>query len=743
MSSAHLHVTAGRPYPLGASWDGEGTNFALFSANATRVELCLFSPETGRETDRIRLPEKTHDIWHGYLAGVRPGTLYGYRVYGPYDPAVGHRFNANKLLIDPYAKALSGRLTWSDALMGYRVGSRRADLSFDRRDSAFAVPKSVVVDPSFSWGDDLPPETPWNESVVYEVHVKGATMHRPDVRAPNNGRFLGLASDAMLDHLVKLGVTAVELLPVQAFIDDRFLVDRGLVNYWGYNSIGFFAPEPRYLTAGDISEFQYMVRRLHSAGIEVLLDVVYNHTAEGNHLGPTLSFRGIDNVSYYRLVPDSPRHYHDFSGCGNTLNVHHPRVLQMVLDSLRYWVEVMHVDGFRFDLASALCRGARDFDPDGAFLTAIRQDPVLSRVKLIAEPWDVGIGGYRLGGFPPGFSEWNDRFRDTMRRFWRGDAGITPEFATRLLGSADYFDRSSRRPWATLNYVSAHDGFTLADTVAYSTKHNTANGEDNRDGHSANFSANYGVEGPTDDAAINELRLRQRRNLIASLFFSQGTPMMLAGDEVGNGQRGNNNAYCQDNEIGWIDWPDHSDDGPSFTNDPTATAAADSEEEDDELVFQRFVSRLVDFRRRHPILRQNRFLHSNPRESDGMRDICWFSSLGREPGPEDWANPDWRSVGVVLRGAAESAAYEHSDDALFIIFNAATVALPFIVPQPREGYLWREVMTTVSPDGTPEVVLILTGGAEIMTAERSIRVFVEIPRDRNAVAARETNGAWQ
>ena len=732
MASANLHVTAGRPYPLGAAWDGEGTNFALFSANATLVELCLFSVETGREVARIALPEKTHDVWHGYLPGVRPGALYGYRVHGPHDPEAGHRFNPNKLLIDPYAKALSGRLIWSDALMGYRVGSRRADMSFDRRDSAFAVPKSVVVDPVFSWGNDSPPATPWDETIIYETHVKGATMHHSGVPAPDNGRFLGLASEAMLDHLVKLGVTAVELLPVQSFVDDRFLVEKGLVNYWGYNSIGFFAPEPRYMTANDISEFQYMVRRLHSAGIEVILDVVYNHTAEGNQLGPTLSFRGIDNASYYKLVADTPRYYFDFTGCGNTLNLHHPQVMQLVLDSLRYWVEVMHVDGFRFDLATAISRGARDFEPNGGFLNALRQDPVLSRVKLIAEPWDVGIGGYRLGGFPPGFAEWNDRFRDTMRRFWRGDAGITPEFATRLLGSADYFDRSARRPWSTLNFITSHDGFTLADTVAYSTKHNGANGEDNRDGHSANFSANYGVEGETDNRAVNALRRRQRRNMLASLFLSQGTPMLLAGDEMGNGQGGNNNAYCQDNEIGWLDWPEPPEEGAEQSPD-------DIEEER----FLLFVQRLIAFRKMHPILRQNRFLHSNARESDGLRDISWYSSVGREPGPEDWANPGWRTVGVVLRGAAESAPYEHTDDALFIIFNAATVAMPFIVPQPREGCLWREVMTTVAADGAPEVVLILTGGAEIITAERSIRIFVEIPRDRNAVDPRPSIGAWQ
>ncbi len=732
MASPQLQVTAGRPYPLGACWDGEGTNFALYSANATHVELCLFSPDTGRETVRIGLPERTHDIWHGYLSGVRPGALYGYRVHGPYDPEAGHRFNPNKLLIDPYARALSGRLIWSDALMGYRVGSRRVDMSFDRRDSAFAVPKSVVVDPVFSWGDDTWPDTPWDETVIYEAHVKGATMHNPDVPAHEHGRFLGMASEAMLDHLTKLGVTAVELLPVHAFVDDRFLVEKGLVNYWGYNSIGFFAPEPRYMTTSDISEFQYMVRRLHSAGIEVILDVVYNHTAEGNQLGPTLSFRGIDNASYYRLVSETPRYYFDVTGCGNTLNVHNPHVMQLVLDSLRYWVEVMHVDGFRFDLATAVSRGARDFETHGSFLNALRQDPVLARTKLIAEPWDVGIGGYRLGGFPPLFSEWNDRFRDTMRRFWRGDSGITPEFATRLLGSADYFDRSARRPWSSLNFITSHDGFTLADVTAYSGKHNEANGEENRDGHSENFSANYGEEGRTKDADINALRWRQRRNLLASLFLSQGTPMLLSGDEMGNSQRGNNNAYCQDNEIGWVDWP-----GPEPDGETPAVEMVGHEE------FLGFVERLIAFRKRHPILRQNRFLHSNARESDGLRDICWFSSVGREPGPEDWANPNWRTVGIVLRGAAEAASYERTSDALFIIFNAATEAMPFIVPSPREGCLWREVMTTVAEDGVPEVVLILTGGAEIIVSERSIRIFVEIPRDRNAVETRAKNGAWQ
>ena len=714
MTTIDFAVTAGRPNPLGATWDGEGTNFALYSANATRVELCLFAAQSGREIARVDLPERTNEVWHIYLTGIRPGTLYGYRVHGPYEPEQGHRFNPNKLLIDPYAKALSGRFSWSDALMGYRVGSGREDLSFDRRDSAFAVPKSVVVDPAFTWNGDVRPGTSWRDTVIYETNVKGATMLRGDVPQTERGRFLGLAAPAMLDHLVKLGITAVELLPVHAFVDERFLVERDLVNFWGYNSIGFFAPDPRYLTGGDIAEFQHMVRRFHSAGIEVLLDVVYNHTAEGNQLGPTLSFRGIDNANYYRLSADEPRYYVDHTGCGNTLNTNHPRVIQLVLDSLRYWVEMMHVDGFRFDLASVLGRTDSGYDPNAPLLTAMRQDPVLSRVKLIAEPWDLGPGGYQLGAFPPGFGEWNDRYRDTIRRFWRGDSGVTPEFAARLLGSAEFFDKRGRRPSSTINHIAAHDGFSLADLVSYSAKKNLANGENNRDGHGENFSANNGVEGETEDPAILARRRRQMRNMIMTVLLSQGTPMLLAGDEVANTQFGNNNAYCQDNETGWIIWP---------------------ELEGAECDFKRFVGNLLAFRREHAVLRQSRFLHGRSRD-DGEPDIRWLTPEGGEPTDRNWGNADWRCLGLLLRASAEAADYEKSDDSLFIIFNANADDHTFKIPEARAGYLWREVVSSVTDDGTPDVVHIVMGGMEITVEGRSVIVFREEWKNRRPSFAR-------
>ena len=697
-------VSAGHPDPLGATWDGEGTNFALFSANATRVELCLFSPQTGREVARIEMPEYTNEVWHAYLTGIRPGALYGYRVHGPFEPEAGHRFNPNKLLIDPYAKALSGRFSWSDALMGYRAGSGREDLSFDRRDSAFAVPKSVVVDPSFVWGNDRAPETPWHDTIIYEANVKGATMQRSDVPQTERGRFLGLVAPAMLDHLVKLGVTAVELLPVHAFVDERFLVERDLVNYWGYNSIGYFAPDPRYLAGPGVADFQHMVRRFHSAGIEVILDVVYNHTAEGNQLGPTLCFRGIDNVSYYRLSSENRRFYTDYTGCGNTLDTLHPRVIQLILDSLRYWVETMHVDGFRFDLGAVLGRTRHGFDQESPLMSAMRQDPVLSRVKLIAEPWDTGHGGYQLGGFPPGFGEWNDRYRDTVRRFWRGDGGVTPEFAARLLGSAELFDKRGRRPSASINFITAHDGFTLADTVSYTSKRNEANGEENRDGHSANFSFNCGVEGKTDKPEVLARRCRQMRNLVTTMVLSQGTPMLLAGDEVANSQLGNNNAYCQDNEIGWVDWP--------------------LEGETDRCDQQRFVANLLRFRREHKVLRQTRFLHGGERE-DGEVDVRWLAPEGGEPDNGHWGDSNWRCIGLLLRIADDAPEYEADDDALFIIFNAGASEATFTIPDARENHLWHEVFSSATADGTPDIVHIVMGGMEIPVEGQSVLIFRE------------------
>ncbi|MEO8713501.1 MAG: glycogen debranching protein GlgX, partial [Acetobacteraceae bacterium] len=543
----------GRNHRLGATWDGLGVNFAVFSANAERIDLCLFDPAGRREIARLALPEYTDQIWHGYLPDAGPGTVYGFRAHGAYAPEHGHRFNPHKLLLDPYARALRGRIRWADALYGFRAHSGHDHLSYDRRDSAPLMPKSVVTDETFSWGDDRPPDTAWSDTVIYEAHVRGLSMLRDDVAPERRGTFSALADRKMIEHLLRLGVTAIELMPVHAFAQDRFLIRRGLRNYWGYSTLGFFAPEPAYLATGESNEMRRAVRRLHAAGIEVILDVVYNHTAEGSETGPTLCLRGLDNASYYRLDPADPRHCIDDTGTGNTLNITHPRVLQMVMDSLRHWAQSFHVDGFRFDLSAALGREAHGFDPGAGFFDAIRQDPVLAPLKLIAEPWDIGPGGYRLGQHPPGFAEWNDRFRDGARRFWRGDPGQRPDFAARLAGSADIFGHAGRRPWASVNHVACHDGFTLADVVSYECKHNEANQEDNRDGSDANWSCNWGVEGPSDEPAIGAVRALVRRALLATLFFSDGTPMLLGGDEFGRGQGGNNNAYCQDNAVSWFD----------------------------------------------------------------------------------------------------------------------------------------------------------------------------------------------
>lgn len=664
-------VSAGRPWPMGATFDGEGVNFAVFSAHAQRVELCLFSQDGRRELCRLELRERDGDIWHIHVGGLPPGTLYGYRVHGPYVPEEGHRFNPNKLLIDPYARQLSGRLKWSDALMGYKVGSPRADMSFDPRDSAFAVPKSVVVDSSFHWGPDRPPRHPLNETVIYEAHVKGLTALHPQVEKGQRGSYLGLASDAVLEHLVKLGVTAVELLPVQAFVDDRFLIQKGLRNYWGYQTIAFFAPEPRYMSRGEIWEFQTMVRRFHAAGIEVILDVVYNHSGEGDELGPTLAFRGFDNRSYYRLR-EGGRYYINDTGTGNTLNLTQPMVLRMVMDSLRYWVEEMHVDGFRFDLASVLGREAYGFDPNGGFFDAIRQDPVLSRVKLIAEPWDIGPGGYQLGAYPHPFLEWNDRFRDGVRRFWRGDAGLAPDLAKRILGSSERFDHAGRAATSSVNFITAHDGFTLQDLVSYTTKHNLANGEDNRDGHSDNHSDNFGVEGTSKLPTVRAARDLRRRNLLATLLLSQGTPMMLAGDELGNSQQGNNNAYAQDNEIGWVDWGQ------------------------EDAGFTAFVARLIALRRAHPVLRQKRFLHGKTRAADGLPDVIWRRADGGQPGPEDWHDHALRCLCLELRMAAEAGT--DSREAVFMVFNAGE-ARALTLPDTAPG--WRLLLNSAQPDAPP------------------------------------------
>ena len=691
-------LAGGLPHPLGANWDGSGVNFAFFSAHAEKVELCLFDPSGRRELERIALPEYTHEVWHGYLNDVRPGQLYGYRVHGPYDPAAGHRFNPHKLLLDPYAKAYRGELRWHDAAFGYRVGHPRGDLVMDRRNSAFVMPKCVVVDPAVTWGPDIRPHVPWAETIVYEAHVKGMTARHPDVPDPLRGTFAGLADPNVVDHLVKLGVTAIELMPVQAFFDDRYLVQKGLVNYWGYNTIGFFAPATRYISPqGDLHEFKLMVRRLHEAGIEVLLDVVYNHTAEGNHMGPTLSFKGADNASYYILDSD-PRYYFDVTGCGNTLNLKNSRVLQMVMDSLRYWVDEVHVDGFRFDLATALGREREAFDQHAVFFEAVRQDPVLSQVKLIAEPWDIGPEGYQLGNFPPGFAEWNGKYRDGIRSFWRGDEKSVPELARSFLGWAELFDHGGRRPWASVNFATAHDGFTLIDLLSYDRKHNDANRENNEDGHDDNRSWNCGVEGATDDPAILDLRDRQRRNIMATLLLSQGTPMLLMGDEVGRSQHGNNNAYCQDNEITWLSWEGHSEHNTAFAA---------------------FVRGLIHLRKRHSLLRGTYFYHGEAVDGTGVPDVVWIRPDAGVMEPKDWENGHTRSIGLLFCAIDRSR--------LLILVNAHHETVPFRLPNAETAPSWRIAVDTDQGRIDPEEPH-LPADAVFDLPARSLFLFVAHPQ---------------
>ena len=671
--AGHTRVRAGRPYPLGATWDGLGVNFSLYSRHATQVELCLFN-ERGREVDRIRLPEYTDEIWHGYLPDARPGQRYGYRVHGPYAPEAGHRFNPNKLVMDPYAKQLVGQIKWAPHLFGYTLGHKDKDLSFDRRDSAAYVPRCVVVDPAFTWGADRSPATPWDRTVIYEAHLRGLSMQHPAVPEAMRGTFSALRSDALSDHLRQLGVTALELLPVHAHVDDQYLVERGLKNYWGYNTLGFFAPDPSFLSTSTIAEFKQMVASLHDAGLELILDVVYNHTAEGNELGPTLSFKGIDNASYYRLADDR-RYYINDTGTGNTFDLTNAGALRMVMDSLRYWVQDMHVDGFRFDLATILGRERAGFDPSGSFLDAVRQDPVLSQVKLIAEPWDIGPGGYQLGNFAPGWAEWNDRFRDNLRAFWKGDEGQLSEFATRLMGSADLFDHNGRRPSASVNFVTAHDGFTLHDLVSYNDKHNLENGEEGRDGTDHNISWNHGAEGATDDPGILALRRRQMRNLLASLLLAQGTPMLLAGDEFGRTQNGNNNAYCQDNPINWIDWE----------------RAASEEGQQQSL----FVRRLLALRRRYPQLRRSRFLDA--RDGHGTDAAHWIRPDGQPMQEGDWHAPQQRAL--MLQLPAMPADGDGNGNGvegiqLLLLVNAAAEPQAF-VPPPLDNTPWRLLITSV------------------------------------------------
>lgn len=661
-----MRVTEGSPARLGASWDGRGTNFALFSANAEKVELCLFDSQGRREIERIVLPERTEDVWHGYCADISPGQLYGYRVYGPYAPERGHRFNANKLLLDPYAKQLAGRLVWSDAHFAYRTGSPREDLSFDRRDNARGMLKAVVVDEAFNWGRrEQRPSIPWEDTIIYEAHAKGLTQLRDDIAPGLRGHYRALASPAMIDHLRRLGVTMIELLPIHGLVDDRALVERKLVNYWGYNTITYFAPEPRYAGGGALDEFRTTVARLHDAGFEVMLDVVYNHTAEGNHMGPTLSFRGIDNASYYWLLPDNPRYYDDFTGCGNSLNLTNTRVLQMVMDSLRYWVEVGHVDGFRFDLASTLARGPNGFDQHSPFLTAVRQDPVLAAVKLVAEPWDVGVGGYQVGGFPSQWSEWNDRYRSALRRFWAGEGSLIGEVSGRMTASSDVFNHNGRSPRASINHVTVHDGFTLADLFAYNEKHNEANGEDNRDGSNDNHSTNCGHEGPTDDPAIVALRRQLRKNQLACLLLAQGVPLILAGDEVANSQSGNNNAYCQDNEIGWVDWSRLGTESDDLTD---------------------FIGQMTALRRRFPQITARHWVVG--KQSDGSFGVLWLRPDAQEMTRDDWNFPEGRFLAYVLGPPKKGHA------ALFVVLNAATQPIAFKLPLLPDFRLWTCVLHT-------------------------------------------------
>jgi isoamylase len=689
-------VWSGKPYPLGATWDGEGVNFAIFSEHATIVELCLFdAPDAPLESVRIPIADQTDQVWHCYIPGLRPGQLYGYRVHGPYEPENGLRFNPRKLLVDPYAKAISGDIAWDDAVYGYTIGHPDADLSLDDRDSAPFMPRCVVIDPAFDWGDDRAPNTPLHDSIIYELHVKGFTRLHPAVPKPLRGTYAGLAYPPVVRYLQSLGITAVELLPTHHFVHDRHLVEKGLRNYWGYNTLGYLAPHAGYSSDGDtgnqVREFKAMVKALHAAGIEVILDVVYNHTAEGNHLGPHLSMKGIDNPVYYRLMPEA-RYYLDYTGTGNSLNVLHPRTLQLIMDSLRYWVTECHVDGFRFDLAATLARGLYEGDRLSAFFDVIHQDPILSQVKLIAEPWDIGPGGYQVGNFPILWAEWNGKYRDTVRRYWKGDEAQVAEMAYRLSGSSDLYQADGRRPYASINFVTAHDGFTLRDLVSYNEKHNEANGEGNNDGDSHNNSWNCGVEGPTDDPEVNALRARQQRNMLATLLLSQGVPMLVAGDERGRTQRGNNNAYCQDNDISWLEW--HLGD-----------------EQRDLLAF---TQRLITMRKEHPVLHRRSFFQGRAIRGDEVKDIGWYRPDGAEMNDEEWSNGHVRCIGLLLNGEImderDARGRPVNDDIFLLLLNAYHEPIPFTLPGAPDGPAWEVALDTARPEGpTPEPVA--PGGA--------------------------------
>jgi isoamylase len=678
-------ILPGKPYPLGANWDGEGTNFAIYSENAQKVELCLFNePASKTERERIPLKEVTGHVWHCYLSSIGPGQVYGYRFHGPYEPQNGLRFNPTKLLIDPYATAITGKVNWEAPVFSYQIGHKDADLSLDEQDDAWGMPKCVITDPSFDWQGDRPPRVPWNRTIIYEVHVKGFTARHPSVPEEKRGTYAGLVSEPTIEYLKALGITAVELLPVHDFLDDKHLVDKGLRNYWGYNTTNFFSPSAIYSSSGDnggqVTEFKEMVKALHKAGMEVILDVVYNHTSEGKELGPTLSFRGIDNPTYYRLMDEDKRYYVDYTGTGNSLNVRHPQALKLIMDSLRYWVQEMHVDGFRFDLAATLARELHDVDRLSAFFDIIHQDPVISRVKLIAEPWDVGDGGYQVGNFPVLWTEWNGKYRDSMRKFWRGDDGQVSEIAYRFTGSSDLYEETGRRPYASINFITAHDGFTLHDLVSYNEKHNEANGDDNKDGMDENICWNCDVEGPTDNPDIIELRERQKRNLLATLLLSQGVPMLCGGDEISRSQQGNNNAYCQDNEISWYDWQ------------------LDGNREK----LLAFVKNIIRLRLEHPVLRRRKFFQGRRIRGTDIKDIMWLRSDGQEMSDEDWETSWIRCIGVLLAGEIRDEVDEKGDlikdDTLLVILNSYHEAVHFAFPECVGDVKWEVIIDTSNSD---------------------------------------------
>ena len=682
--SLPMKIRSGAPYPLGATWDGAGVNFAIFSEHATKVELCLFnSPNDKTEAERLVLPEQTDMVWHGYLPWILPGQTYGYRVHGPYEPRAGHRFNPHKVVFDPYAKAVARIVEWAPEMYGYQQGEEDADLSMDERDNAAFAPLAAVIDTAFTWGNEPRPRTPWHQTVIYELHVKGFTKLQAELPEKVRGTFSGLASESVIRYLRKLGVTAVELMPVHHHAYDHHLVERGLSNYWGYSTLAYFAPEIRYSMTNSplesVQAFKTMVKNFHAGGLEVILDVVYNHTAEGNQLGPTLSLRGVDNAAYYRLVQDNPRYYVDYTGCGNTLNVRHPRVLQLIMDSLRYWVLEMHVDGFRFDLASALARELHEVDKLGAFFDIIHQDPVLSQVKLIAEPWDIGEGGYQVGNFPVGWTEWNGKYRDTIRRFWKGDGGIVSELATRLAGSSDLYSHSGRRPYASINFVTSHDGFTLNDLVSYNEKHNEANLENNQDGDNNNLSWNCGVEGPSTDPAILALREQQKRNFLATLFLSQGVPMLCGGDECGRTQQGNNNAYCQDNPLSWVHW--------DWSAEQADLAA--------------FTAYVIGLRKKYPVLRHRRFFQGRSIRGTDVKDIAWYEPRGTEMTDKAWSDHFARCLGVLLNGSTLDETDDNGEptaaDTLFLMVNAHHGPILFRLPAKQPGERWERLLDTADP----------------------------------------------